>query len=72
VPPSNPTDFLAILRVLCAYHVDFIVVGGVGAVLQGAEKGFSLTLADARGSVRSSKSTHAVPSRDRQGAQSSG
>jgi len=36
VPPLNPTDFLAILRVLCAHHVDFIVVGGIGAVLQGA------------------------------------
>jgi len=29
---------------------------------------FSLTLADARGSVSYSKSTHAVPSRDREGA----
>lgn len=33
---SNPIDFLAILRVLCAHLVDFIVVGGVSAVLQGA------------------------------------
>ena len=36
MPPSNPTDFLAILHVLCAHHVDFIVVGGIGAVLEGA------------------------------------
>jgi hypothetical protein len=28
-------DHAAILRVLCAHEVDFIVVGGVGAVLQG-------------------------------------
>lgn len=29
-------DFLAILKVLAAHEVDFIVVGGVSAVLQGA------------------------------------
>lgn len=29
-------DFLSILRVLSEHHVDFIVVGGMGAVLQGA------------------------------------
>jgi len=29
-------DFLAILQTLAEYEVDFIVVGGVGAVLQGA------------------------------------
>jgi len=30
------TDFAAVLRVLAAHRVDFIVVGGVSAVLQGA------------------------------------
>lgn len=30
------TDFLAILKILTAHRVDFIVVGGVCAVLQGA------------------------------------
>ncbi|MGH9447686.1 MAG: hypothetical protein ACRD3O_18445 [Terriglobia bacterium] len=30
------TDFLAILRVLAEDCVDFIVVGGISAVLQGA------------------------------------
>src|ERR1700735_1075779 len=29
-------DYIAILRVLLEHRVDFIVVGGVGAVLQGA------------------------------------
>src|ERR1035438_4811567 len=29
-------DYIAILRVLVEHRVDFIVVGGVGAVLQGA------------------------------------
>ena len=29
-------DFLAILQTLAKHQVDFIVVGGVGAVLQGA------------------------------------
>ncbi len=29
-------NFVAILRVLVEHHVDFIVAGGVGAVLQGA------------------------------------
>lgn len=29
-------DFVAILQALAEHHVDFIVVGGVGAVLQGA------------------------------------
>ena len=33
IPPS---DFLTILRALSDYRVDFIVVGGVGAVLLGA------------------------------------
>lgn len=33
----DPTpDFAAILESLAAHHVDFIVVGGMGAVLQGA------------------------------------
>ncbi len=30
------TDFLAILRTLAENHVEFIVVGGISAVLQGA------------------------------------
>jgi predicted nucleotidyltransferase len=30
------TDFLSILRILSEHQVDFIVVGGLGAVLQGA------------------------------------
>ena len=29
-------DYIAILRALTDHHVDFIIVGGVGAVLQGA------------------------------------
>jgi hypothetical protein len=29
-------DFLALLRILVAHGVDFIIVGGVSAVLQGA------------------------------------
>ena len=33
---KTKTDFLEILRVLLAYEIDFIVVGGVSAVLQGA------------------------------------
>jgi hypothetical protein len=36
VPKAPPTDFLALLKVLRRHGVDFIVVGGVGAVLQGA------------------------------------
>jgi hypothetical protein len=36
VPETISTDFLAILRTLAAHKVDFIVVGGVCAVLQGA------------------------------------
>jgi len=36
VPQRSSTDLLAILRVLKAQDVDFIVVGGVCAVLQGA------------------------------------
>jgi len=35
VPDASP-DFLEILRVLIRHEVDFIVVGGVSAVLQGA------------------------------------
>jgi hypothetical protein len=34
MPPEN--DFLAILRSLAEHRVDFIVVGGIAAVLQGA------------------------------------
>lgn len=34
--PKSPPDFLAILRALCDHHVDFIVIGGVSAVIQGA------------------------------------
>ncbi len=33
---KTKTDFLEILRVLLAHEIDFIVVGGVSAVLQGA------------------------------------
>ena len=33
---KTKTDFLEVLRILIAYKVDFIVVGGVSAVLQGA------------------------------------
>ncbi len=29
-------DYLAILEVLAAHHVDFVVIGGIGAVLHGA------------------------------------
>lgn len=36
MPKTAPADFLAILRTLREHGVDFIVVGGVGAVLQGA------------------------------------
>ena len=35
-PKMPATDFLAILRVLNNHGVDFIVVGGVAAVLEGA------------------------------------
>jgi hypothetical protein len=34
--PQPPADFLGILRELAANRVDFIIVGGVGAVIQGA------------------------------------
>lgn len=34
--PDPPPDFLTILQELAERQVDFIVVGGVGAVLQGA------------------------------------
>jgi hypothetical protein len=34
--PDPAIDFLAVLRILARHGVDFIVVGGVGAVLQGA------------------------------------
>ena len=34
--PATPTDFLSILRTLNEHAVEYIVVGGVGAVLQGA------------------------------------
>jgi hypothetical protein len=33
---NTPVDFLAILRTLAAQQIDFIIVGGVAAVLQGA------------------------------------
>lgn len=33
--PARP-DFFAILRALAKHRVDFVVVGGIGAVLQGA------------------------------------
>lgn len=36
MPRTTPTDFLALLKVLRSHGVDFIVVGGVGAVLHGA------------------------------------
>jgi hypothetical protein len=36
VPKTAPADFLAILRTLRDHGVDFIVVGGVSAVLHGA------------------------------------
>jgi hypothetical protein len=35
MPPPAP-DFLAVLRDLVAHRVEFIIVGGVGAALQGA------------------------------------
>ncbi|HTV55896.1 MAG TPA: hypothetical protein VMI06_13410 [Terriglobia bacterium] len=34
--PEPQSDFLALLGTLAKHHVDFIVVGGVAAVLQGA------------------------------------
>jgi len=34
--PPPRLDFLDILRTLAAHQVEFIVLGGVGAVLQGA------------------------------------
>ena len=34
--PCPATDFLAILRELVSHRVDFVIVGGVGAVLLGA------------------------------------
>ncbi len=34
--PDSPPDFLSILETLSEHRVDFIVVGGVAAVLQGA------------------------------------
>jgi hypothetical protein len=36
VPASPEPDFFEILRCLCSHDVDFIVVGGVSAVLMGA------------------------------------
>jgi predicted nucleotidyltransferase len=36
VPKITTADFLSILRILREYGVEFVVVGGVGAVLQGA------------------------------------
>ena len=36
MPKTAPADFLAILRTLREHGVDFIVVGGVSAVLHGA------------------------------------
>lgn len=47
---SNPgPDFLALLLELAERHVDFIIVGGVGAVLQGAPIAtFDLDLVHAR------------------------
>jgi hypothetical protein len=36
VRTKTKTDFLEVLRVLIAHKIDFIVVGGVSAVLQGA------------------------------------
>ena len=34
--PDQAPDFLNILKILAKHKVDFIVIGGVGAVLQGA------------------------------------
>jgi predicted nucleotidyltransferase len=36
VPQTAPSDFQSILRILREHGVEFVVVGGVGAVLQGA------------------------------------
>lgn len=34
--PNSSPDFLALLRILTGYSVDFIIVGGVSAVMHGA------------------------------------
>jgi hypothetical protein len=36
VPAESETSFVAILKTLAAHRVEFIIVGGVAAVLQGA------------------------------------
>ena len=36
MPETSRTDFLEVLRILISRGVEFIVVGGVSAVLQGA------------------------------------
>lgn len=36
MPQTESADFLSILRILREHGVEFVVVGGVGAVLQGA------------------------------------
>lgn len=49
MPQTTPVDFFAILRTLREYGVDFIVAGGVSAVLQGAPIGtFDLDLVHSR------------------------
>ena len=50
MPPRPAPDFAAILRVLTRHRVDFIVVGGVAAVLHGAPLStFDLDVVHSRG-----------------------
>jgi hypothetical protein len=49
VPETAPSDFEAILKILVRHGVDFIVVGGVAAVLEGAPVNtFDLNIVHAR------------------------
>lgn len=36
MPLTSPPDYLAVIRTLCHHRVDFVVVGGVSAVIHGA------------------------------------
>jgi predicted nucleotidyltransferase len=65
VRTKTKTDFLEVLRVLIKHEVDFIVVGGVSAVLQGAPVNtFDLDLVHSRDSENIVRLLRALDSLD--------
>src|SRR5690348_8226207 len=61
--PQTASDFAALLRVLCEHQVQFIIVGGVGAVLRGAPiTTFDLDIVHSRSRVNSRRLSQALAS----------